>query len=121
VAFEHGELASAHALHVESLTLRRQAGDKLGIVISLERLAALAALLGSPLRAARIWGVAERLRAEIGSALEPKDRSHQDQRVAAARAALGDDAAFDDAWRDGRSLTLEQAIDLALEETVEQP
>ena len=32
--------------------MRRQLGDKLGIVVSLERLAALAASLGSPLRAA---------------------------------------------------------------------
>jgi predicted ATPase/class 3 adenylate cyclase len=121
VAYEQGELAAARALHVESLSLRRQVGDKLGIVISLERLAAVAASLGSPLRAARIWGAAERLRAEIGSALEPKDRSHLDRRGAAAREALGDDAAFDRAWQDGRSLTLEQAIDLALDETVEQP
>ncbi len=120
-AYEQGELAAARALHAESLTLRRQVGDKLGIIISLEQLAAVAASLGSPLRATRIWGRAECLRAEIGSALEPKDRSRQDQRVAAARAALEDDAAFDRAWQDGRSLTLEQAIDLALEETVEQP
>jgi Tfp pilus assembly protein PilF len=121
VAYEQGELAAARALHVESLTLRRQVGDKLGVVISLERLAAVAASLASPLRAARIWGAAERIRAEIGSALEPKERSQLDQRVAAAGEALGDDAAFDRAWEDGRSLTLEQAIDIALKQTVEQP
>ena len=111
----------ARTLHVESLTLRRQVGDKLGVVISLERLAALAASLVSPLRAARICGAAERIRAEIGSALEPKERSQLEQRVAAAGEALGDDAASDRAWQDGRSLRLEQAIDIALKQTVEQP
>jgi hypothetical protein len=40
--------------------------------------------------------------------------------VTAARAVLGDDAAFDRAWQEGRALTLEQAIELALEKTVER-
>jgi hypothetical protein len=40
--------------------------------------------------------------------------------VAAARAAAADDTAFDRAWQEGRVLTLEQAIELAMEETVER-
>jgi predicted ATPase/class 3 adenylate cyclase len=118
-AYEQGELDSARALHVESLTMRRQLGDKLGIVISLERLAAVVASLGSPLRAGRIWGMAERLWVEIGSGLEPKERSQHDQRVAAVRAAVKDDAAFDRAWQEGRAMSLEQAIEYALAEAVE--
>jgi predicted ATPase/class 3 adenylate cyclase len=121
VAYEQGDLASARALHVESLTMRRQLGDKLGMVVSLEMLAAVAGLLGAPLRAARIWGVTERLRAEIGSPLQPKDRSRHDQHVVAARAASSDSAAFDRAWQEGGALTVEQAIELALVETVERP
>jgi predicted ATPase/class 3 adenylate cyclase len=118
-AYEQGELDSARALHVESLTMRRQLGDKLGIVISLERLAAVVASLGSPLRAGRIWGMAERLWVEIGSGLEPKERSQHDQRVAAVRAAVKDDAAFDRAWQEGRAMSLEQAREYALAEAVE--
>jgi hypothetical protein len=38
--------------------------------------------------------------------------------LAAARAALGADPAFDRAWQNGRALTLEQAMDFALDETV---
>ena len=120
VAYDLGEPASARALHVESLTMRHELGDKLGVVISLQVLAAVVATLGSPLRAARIWGVAERLRADIGSALQPQDRSRHDQRVAAARAASGNDAAFDRAWQEGRTLTLEQAIELASGKAVER-
>jgi len=41
--------------------------------------------------------------------------------VAAARAALGDDAAFSQAWQEGRALTLDQAIELALEKKVPRP
>jgi tetratricopeptide (TPR) repeat protein len=118
VAYDQGEHASARTLHVESLTMRHQLGDRLGIVISLERLAAVAAALGGALRAARIWGAAERLRAEIGSPLQPKDEVQHDQIVAATRAASGNEAAFDNACVEGRALTVEQAIACALETPV---
>jgi predicted ATPase/class 3 adenylate cyclase/tetratricopeptide (TPR) repeat protein len=120
-ALEEGEFASARALNEESLAIARELGNRWGIVNSLEGLAPVVAALGSALRAARIWGAAERLREEIGSPLPPNERPRYDRRVAAARAALGYDAAFDLAWQEGRALTLEQAIQLALEDTVEQP
>jgi hypothetical protein len=53
--------------------------------------------------------------------LSPNDRTDYNRRVAAARAALGDDAAFDRAWQEGCVLTLEQAMDLASEEAIERP
>jgi hypothetical protein len=48
-----------------------------------------------------------------------KERSRYDRNVAATRVASADDAAFDDAWQEGRRLTLDQATHLALAETVE--
>jgi hypothetical protein len=98
----------------------RELGERLRIAFSLEGLAAVVAALGTSLRAARIWGAAARLRAEAGSPLPPKDRPAYDRRVAAAR-TREDSAAFDRAWQEGRALTLEQAMDLALKETVEEP
>ena len=98
----------------------RELGEKLRIAFSLEGLAAVVAALGSSLRAARIWGAADRLRAEAGSPLPPKDRPDYDRRVAVAR-TRGDNAAFDRAWQEGRALTLEQAMELALKETVDEP
>jgi len=41
------------------------------------------------------------------------DRPEYERRVAACRAALGDDA-FDAAWQAGRALTWEQAVDAAV-------
>ena len=90
------------------------------IACALEGPAAAVAALGSFLRAARIWGAAQRLREEIGSPLAPNERSGYDRHLEAARAALGDDANFDHAWQEGRAMTLEEAIELALEETAEQ-
>jgi tetratricopeptide (TPR) repeat protein len=121
LASDQGDCASAQALYREALAMVRELGDRLGIAISLEGLARAVAALGSSSCAARIWGAAERLRSETGSPLSPRDRPDYDRRVAVARTALRDDAAFDRAWQEGRALTLEQAIALALEETLEQP
>jgi len=117
VAFDQGDYDAARALRQESLVIRQEVGDRRGIAYSLEGLADVVAALGNSLRAARIWGATERLREEIRSPLPPKARPEYHQRVALARAVLGDDAAFDCAWKEGRALTLEQAIDLALEKT----
>jgi hypothetical protein len=121
VATGQGDYATARVLYKESLPIFRQLGDILGTASALEGLADVIAALGNPLRAARLWGTAERLRAEVGFALSPRLRSNYDRRVASARIALGDDAALERAWREGHALTLEQASDLALEVKVEQP
>lgn len=121
LADEQGDFAPALALYQEGLAIQRELGDMGGVPASLEGLAAVVAALGKALCAVRIWGAAERLREEIGSPLSPNELPGYDRRVAAARSVLGDDAAFDRAWREGRALTLTRAIELALEETVEHP
>ena len=98
----------------------RELGHRGRIAYTLKELAAVVAALGASLHAARIWGAAERLRDEIGSPLPPNERARYDLHVAAAREALEDDVAFDSGWQEGRALTLEQAIELALAETVER-
>ena len=121
VAYLQSDLASARALYMQGLATRRELGDRLGIARALEGLAGVVAALGSSLRAACIWGAAERLREEIGSPLSPTERSRCDRCSAAARAAAGDGAAFDRAWQDGHAMTLKQAIELASEETAKRP
>jgi len=117
-ALDQGDYPAARALLEGSLAIRRELGDQFGIPASLEGLAAVVASLRESLRAARIWGAVERSRAETGAPLAPNERSRYDRHVAAARIASGDDAAFDSAWQEGRCLTLDQAIDLALAKPV---
>jgi non-specific serine/threonine protein kinase len=119
VAYEQGDYPAARALDEESLAIRRELGDRIGIFYVLEGLAAVVASLRDSLRAARIWGAAERLRAEIGTPRPQNEMPGYDRYVAAARIASGDDAAFDSAWQEGRCLTLDQAIDLALARPLE--
>ena len=120
VACEQGDYPTAEALHQEALVIGRELANRREIALSLKGLAAVTAGLGGSLRAARMWGAAERLRMEIGSPLSPFERPCYDRHVAAARAALGDGAAFDRAWQEGHALTLEQALELAFEKSIEQ-
>jgi non-specific serine/threonine protein kinase len=115
-AFEQGEYASARALLTESLAIQRELADRLGIVGSLEALAALAFATGRPEAGARLGGQAARLREEIGAPFPPWERLRYDRQVASGRALLGNDVVFDRAWEEGRSMTLEQAIEGALQE-----
>jgi predicted ATPase/class 3 adenylate cyclase len=113
VAYQQGDYAGARTLIQESLAIFWDLRDRWGIAMSLEGIAYVLAL-ARPVKAARLWGGAERLREEIGCPLPPSERSRYDSQLAAARAAIDDDAAFDRAWKDGRAMTLEHAIEYAL-------
>ena len=119
VALDQDDYPGAAPFYREGLMIRQALGNRRGTVYSLEGVAAVLAGCGTALRAARIWGAAGRLREEIGLPLPPNDLREYNGHVDAARASAGDDEAFDVAWQEGRALTLEQAIALALEKTVE--
>jgi non-specific serine/threonine protein kinase len=115
VAIDEGDFTTATALHREALVSESMVGDRRGIGQSLLGLGVVAAARGRFDRAARLWGAAERLREEIDHRLAPAVRRHYEPHVVAARAALGDDAAFDRAWQAGRAMRLPEAVDYALE------
>ena len=72
-------------------------------------LAGVASLEGQSQRAARLWGVAERLRTSMGARPAPASRATRERLMAMARQQLGD-AAFEAAWAAGQTLTLEEAL-----------
>jgi hypothetical protein len=75
----------------------------------------VALAIAGPVPAARVWGAAERLREEIGAPLHDYERARYERELAAARAAAADEAAFALAWKEGRGMTIEAAIELALD------
>jgi non-specific serine/threonine protein kinase len=109
VLLGQGEYGEAKALLAESLSLRRELGDQVGMVQCLAGLAGIANSVGQPERAARLFGAAEALRAASGARLSPADRVDYDHNLAAARGQLGE-SAFAAAWDEGRAMTLEEAI-----------
>ena len=115
VAHDKGDYPNAQTLFKEALAIQRELGDRRSLSESLEAFAAVAFALIGPEPAARIWGRVERLREEIGAPITPAQRPWYDRQVAAARAALGDDVAFDLAWQEGPAMNLERAVQCALD------
>lgn len=97
------------------LTRQSEVNNRTEIAASLEGLAGSIAELGDAERAAHLFGAAHALREEIHSAVQPHNRKDYDRGVDAARASLGEEA-FTAAWEEGRAMTLEQAIEYALQD-----
>ena len=113
VAYLHGNYASARSLFRESLSLRIHAGEKRPIPRNLEGIAQVDRVEGQAIRAARLFGAAEALRQSLGEALTQDNLPEYEREVSALRLALGE-MAFEQAWAIGRTLTMEQAYELAL-------
>ncbi len=116
VEHQQGNLDLAFARFAESLRLCREHGFK---DIGADCLAGLAVVAGSKSQAAlaaRLFGASEALRERNGYPLRGPDRVDYDGNVAAARAQL-DAAAWGAAWEAGRVMSIEQAIEYALEKT----
>jgi predicted ATPase len=106
-------LESAEASFVESLTIADDLTDPDTAEEALEGFAELAVAKHAPKRAATILGAAARLREEMGFARSVHEEREHERVAAAARAAL-DDAAFDQAWREGSAMELEEAVRYAM-------
>ena len=76
---------------------------------SLEGLAGVAGTRGQPLEAARLFGVADALREQIGAPLLPANRGWVESIVAEAREQTGN-REWQQAWTSGRGLLLEDVL-----------
>lgn len=114
IALHRGDPRQAEALLAECLRTWHDLGNPRGIALGLAGLAAVAAVDGEALRAATLFGAAERLRAHHGLVLEPTDRADDARYVALARQSTRPDS-FARAWEKGRAAPLLEAIDAALE------
>jgi hypothetical protein len=89
-------------------------GSTFSIVEHLETLAELAGDLGETRCAARLWGAASALREAAGTPQPPAERRLREPYLIAARSGM-DEADWAMAWEEGRAMTLDQAVDYALE------
>jgi len=114
VAFDRHDYPSALALVAEGLALKRSFGDWMTIPWALEGIAELLVEMGGALRATPLWAAAERMREEMGMPVPQNALADHQRSLKDARASVGDDDAFDRAWQEGRALSNEQAVELAL-------
>ena len=118
IALFEGDHGLATELLRDGLALSRELGHKLDVVNCLEALAGAAGASGEDARAAHLWGAAEALREAIGSPPSSADRALVEPYLAEARSRT-DEAAWLEAWTEGRSMAYEEAVSYALEGPVE--
>ena len=110
-----GDSERAKTLYIESIRLLLDTGDKLSTPETLEGLACVAVARGETERAAKLFGACEVLREVMGTPPEPGESALQEPYLAAARSQL-DDRSWQEAWTEGRAMTLEEVIPYTLEE-----
>lgn len=108
-----GEIERAHALLNESLALHRAGGNERGMAECLLGFGALAMVSGFAGHAVRLLTVAVTWAAESILNSYPGERLVYEKSLAAAQRALTEEA-FLEAQREGRGLTIEQGMELAL-------
>ncbi len=104
-----GDLSKSRVHYEESWKLLRVRDSKELRAACLEGLGAAVALQGSPEWAARLWGTAATIRADIGAPMPPVYRVSFGRAVAVTRPKVGEEA-FAAAWVEGRNIPLEQAL-----------
>jgi hypothetical protein len=106
--------ADAAAAHLgRALTLHGELEEPLGVATTLDAVAELAAVGGSPDVAARHLGAAQGIRVAMGAAAEPAEEARRAQTREAAAGAIGA-RAFEDAFAAGLGTEIGRAIELAL-------
>ncbi len=108
-----GEDERAVQLYREVIRVWKHEGHRAGIARCFECLAFIAGGHGKSTYAARLFGAAESLRELAHAAMMPGEQAEYAQQVQQIRSGA-DDATFANAWSEGRALTLEQAIQLAM-------
>jgi len=113
---EEGRLDESLPLLAGAYRLDCELGDPNEIVLDLLRLARALAPAGRAETAARLLSRAESLHEEVGAAMPFWGKSMRDEALSIVRAQL-DDRALADAWEYGRSLSTDEAVELALDES----
>jgi non-specific serine/threonine protein kinase len=115
MALLQDDLGRAADLYRESLSLSWDAGLNPLVQSALEGLACVAGAKGEAEQAARLWGAAQTLHETKGIPRDTDFLAEADARISAVRSGRGEEA-WEEAWRKGRAMTLDEAVSYALEE-----
>ncbi|MGH2541874.1 MAG: ATP-binding protein, partial [Ardenticatenaceae bacterium] len=110
---EQGDDAGALALFRECIAIRHRLGNRTELTNSLFDIAIPLSHLGDDLTAARLMSAAAKLRADLGVAESPTNHAESEKVIAAVRAQVGA-TIFKQAWAAGQTMSLDEAVALAL-------
>jgi len=114
LALDEGRSRDALAMMTDSYRIDRDMGNLMFVVVDLTRFAAILTAHGRAAAAARLLFRADALREEIGFALESWAAEEREETFAAVESAL-DEAAFAEAWEEGKTLAVDEAVTLAID------
>jgi len=115
IALLQNEIGRAADFYKESLTLAWDTGMNQIVQGGLEGFACIAGAEGEAERAVRLWGAAQALHETKGIPRDTDFLAEADARISAVRLGMGEEA-WEEPWRKGRAMTLDEAISYALEE-----
>lgn len=113
VAYQQADYAKARHCYTQALVKAQEFGSKKAISGCLDGFAALGTIKGLPRVSARLCGAADELRESIGIQKEPAERKRRDYYFSKIRASLPD-AVLVEAMANGRRMSVEEAITLAV-------
>ncbi len=120
VAQEQGDYPAARALYEESLVLKRELGDRKGIAECLVGLGGVAVGVGQVGGGARLLGAVEGMLQGMSAVLDREDLLPYERSVQQARALLREEE-FEQTWQEGRAMSVEMAIEYALQPSAREP
>jgi hypothetical protein len=112
---EHGEYDKALIYYRRTIRLWQNWGHRAAIAHQLECFGFIAQALEDVPRAARLFGAAEAIRESINSLRTPFEQKEFEEAKSKLQKRMNE-AEFIKVWDEGRSITMERAIEFALEE-----
>jgi len=115
LALYHKDDRNATNFFKDSLMLNRKLKHQTGLIASVSAFAGLARAKKNYIHAAKLLGAVEANLEALALYMLPSDRIEYSNNETILRKQL-DKQAFYDAWKEGRAMSLEQAVEVALEE-----
>ncbi len=113
-ARDDGRLEEAGSMLRAALQIDHDHGDVLALATNLGRLASVLVLAGSGETAVQLLSSSEALTAGLGASVPSWAAARNEETLTTIRSQL-DEAAVDEAWEQGRALSVDEAIALALD------
>ena len=108
-----GNYAEAKNTYRETIKLYKDYGNRPAVAHQVECFAMIAVAEEEPQRAAKLFGAAEAIREMTGHKRTDEEQAEEAQFISRLRSMLAE-AEFNALWAEGKSMTMEQAIPLAL-------
>ena len=113
LTYKQGDYEQAQKFYEESLALEREIGDKIGITNSIVGLAGIASIKNHSNQAVLLLGATETALQSMGYVRGRDDLIQYERIITKLHEQLSDEE-FSKYWEEGKKLTLEQAVELAL-------